>query len=143
MLFFLLIEVFFQSVQNHAICTFRLVISPGVRHRDILDEDTLVFTKFLEIVACESRPEVRDNTVRQAESVDDVFEKISCLLGSGNDQRLVLNPFGEFVNGDVDILEVPRSSFERPVLRPQTAKGQAAGIVWSTCAGTWICLAKN
>ena len=38
----------------------------------------------------------------------------------------------------------PGAGLKGPIISsPQHAKGQEAGIVWISCAGTWILLAKN
>ena len=81
-------------------------------NQDILDGDTPVFAKILEIIAGERRPQVGDDTVRQTESVNYILEQLGCFLRYRHDERLVLNLLGEFVNGNVYIFDM--SWLERP-----------------------------
>ena len=58
--------------------------------------------------------EVGDNAVRETESVDDIFEELDCLLCSSQNKRLVFDPLGELVNGDVQVLKTTWRGLERP-----------------------------
>ena len=44
---------------------------------------------------------VGDDAVRETKSVDDIFEELDCFLCSSRDERFILDPLGEFVDGDV------------------------------------------
>ena len=46
--------------------------------------------------------------------MDDIFIELNCLLCSGRDERLVLDPLGELVNGDVYVPETTWRWLERP-----------------------------
>ena len=86
--------------------------------RDVFDGDPSVFVEVPKMVTSECSFEVGDNVVRETESMDDIFEELDCLLCSSRNKRLVFDPLGELVNGDIYI--------------PKT-----------TWPGTCICLAKN
>ena len=58
--------------------------------------------------------EVGDNVVRETESVDDIFEELDCLLSSSRDKRLVFDPLGELVNGNVHVPKTTWRWLERP-----------------------------
>ena len=52
-------------------------------------------------MASECSFEVSDDAVQETKSVDDVFEELDCFLCSSRDERFILDPLGELVNGDV------------------------------------------
>ena len=58
--------------------------------------------------------EVGDNAVRKTESVDDIFEELDCFLCSSQDERFILDPLGEPVDGDIHVPETTWHWFERP-----------------------------
>ena len=62
------------------------------------------------MVASECSSKVGDNAVRETESVEHIFEELDCLLCSGRNKRLVFDPLGELVNGDV---YVPKTTWRR------------------------------
>ena len=80
----------------------------------VFDGDALVFAEVPKMLTSECSFEVGDNAVWETESVDDIFEELDCLLCSGRDKRLVFNPLGEFVNGDVHISKTTWRWLERP-----------------------------
>ena len=81
---------------------------------DVFDGDASVFIEIPKIMTSECGSEVGDNDVRETESVDDVFEELDCFLCSGRDERFILNPLGELVNGDIHVLEITWRWLERP-----------------------------
>ena len=46
--------------------------------------------------------------------MDDIFEELDCFLCSGRNKRLVFDPLGELVNGDVHVLKTAWRGLERP-----------------------------
>ena len=111
---------------------------------DVFNGDAPVFAEVPKMMADKRGSEVGDDAVRETESMDDIFEKLDCLLCSSQDKRFVLDPLGEFVDGDVDVPEPPSAGLKGPIISsPQHAKGQEVGMVCSSCVGTCICLAKN
>ena len=75
-------------------------------NRDIFNEDASVFAEVPKMVTSECSSEVGDNAVRETESMDYIFEELNCLLCSSQNQRLVFDPLGELVNGDVYVPEI-------------------------------------
>ena len=62
--------------------------------------DAPVFTEVPKVMASERSSEVSDNAVRESKSMDDIFEELDCFLCSSRDERFILNPLGELVNGN-------------------------------------------
>ena len=58
--------------------------------------------------------EVGDDVVWETESVDDIFEELDCFLCSSRDERFILDPLGELINGDVYVPNTTWSWLERP-----------------------------
>ena len=83
-------------------------------NRDVFDEDASVFTEVPKMVISECSSEVGDNVVRETESMDDIFEELDCLLCSGRNKRLVFDPLGELVNGDLYVPKTAWRRLERP-----------------------------
>ena len=111
---------------------------------DIFDEDASVFVEVPKMMASKRSFEVDDNAIRETESMDDIFEELDCLLCNGQNKRLVFDPLGELVNGDVYIPKPPGAGLKGPIMSsPQHAKGQEARMVCNSCADMCICLAKN
>jgi hypothetical protein len=73
---------------------------------DIFDRDTTVFVEIPKVVASECSSEVGDDAARETKSVDDVFEEHDCFLCSSGDERFILNPLGELINGDVYVPKI-------------------------------------
>ena len=46
--------------------------------------------------------------------MDDIFEELDCLLCSSRDERFILDPLGELVDGDIHVPETTWRWFERP-----------------------------
>ena len=61
---------------------------------------------------CSSK--VGDNAVRETESVDDIFEELDCFLCSSRDERFILDPLGELVDGNVYVLKTTWHWLEGP-----------------------------
>ena len=68
---------------------------------DIFNEDAMVFAEVLEVMASKCSSEVGDDAVWEAESMYDVFEELDCFLCSSRDERFILDPHGELVDGDI------------------------------------------
>ena len=58
------------------------------------------------MVTSECTSEAGDNAIRETESMDDIFEELDCLLCSGQNKWLVLDPLGELVNGDIHVPKI-------------------------------------
>ena len=74
-------------------------------NREVLDGDALVFTEVPKVMASKHSSKVGDDAVRETESVDDIFEELDCFLCSSRDERFILYPLRELVDGDVYILK--------------------------------------
>ena len=83
-------------------------------NEDVFDRDALVFVEVPKMMTSECSSEVGDNNVRETESVDDIFEKLDCLLCRSRDKRFILDPLGELVDGDVYIPETTWRWLEGP-----------------------------
>ena len=70
---------------------------------DVFDKDASVFAEVPKVMASKRSSEVGDDAVWETESVDDIFEELDRLLCSCQNKRLVFDPPGELVNGDVYI----------------------------------------
>ena len=81
---------------------------------DIFDRDASVFAEIPKMMASERSSEVSDNAVWETKSVDDIFEELDCFLCSSRDERFILDPLGELVNGDVYVPETTYHWLERP-----------------------------
>ena len=114
MLFFFLIEPFFEGVEDHTISPLDLAVSPRMSNGNIFNRDAPIFAEVPKMMAGKSRPEVSDDAIWETESVYDVFKELDCFLSSSCDKWFVLDPLGELINGDVHILETSWCWFERP-----------------------------
>ena len=74
-------------------------------NEDIFDGDALVFIEVSKMMTSKCSSEVGDNAIRETESVHDVFEELDCFLCSSRDERFILDPLGELINGDVYVSE--------------------------------------
>ena len=83
-------------------------------NRDVFDRDATVFAEVLEVMASKYSSEVGDDAIRETKSMDDIFEELNCFLCSSRDERFILDPLGELVNGDIYVPETtwrwPKSS---------------------------------
>ena len=80
---------------------------------DVFDGDTAVFAEIPKVMTSECGSEVGDNAIWETKSVDDIFEKLDCLLCSGRNKWFVFNPLGELVNGDIHVPETTWRWLER------------------------------
>ena len=101
MLFFFLIQSLFEGIKDHAVRPFDLAVGSWMGNRDIFDGDAVVFVEVPKVMASECSSKVGDYAVRETESVDDVFEELDYFLCSSRDERFILNPLGELINGDI------------------------------------------
>ena len=76
-----------------------------MRDRYILNGYAPILVEIPKVTADKCRTKVGDDTVRQPKPMDDVVEEFRCFLCCRLDERLVLDPLGELINGDVYILE--------------------------------------
>ena len=81
---------------------------------DVFDGDAMVFAEIPKVKASKCSSEVGDDVVRETKSMDDIFEELDCFLCSSRDERFILDPLGELVNGDVYVLEATLRWLERP-----------------------------
>jgi len=102
-----------------------------VRDRYILNGYAPILAEILEVTAGKCRTKVGDDTVRQPKPMDDVVEELRCFLCYRLDERLVLDPLGEFVNSDINPSESAGAFLNGPIMSsPQHANGQEAGIIY-------------
>ena len=98
-------------------------------NRDVFDEDASAFTEFPKIVTSECSSEVGDNAIRETKSMDDIFKKLDSFLCSSRDERFILDPLGELVNGDVYILKATWPRLERPNhIQSPACEGPGVGV---------------
>jgi hypothetical protein len=105
MLFFFLIEPFFQGVEDHTIGSFHLAVSSRMSNGNVFNRDAPFFAEIPKMMAGKSCPEVGDDAVRETKYVYDVFKELDCFLSCSCNEWFVLNPLGELINGDVHIPE--------------------------------------
>ena len=105
MFFFFLIYPLFEGIKDHAVRPFDLAVGSRMSNGDVFDRDATVFTEVPKVMASKCSSQVGDGVVRETESVDDIFEELDCFLCSSRDERFILNPLRELINGDVYVLE--------------------------------------
>ena len=105
MLFFFLIQSLFEGIKDHAVRPFDLAVGSRMGNGDIFDGDASVFAEVPKVMASKCSSEVGDDAVRETKSVDDIFEELDCFLYSGRDERFILDPLGELVDGDIYVSE--------------------------------------
>ena len=81
---------------------------------DVFDGDASVFVEVPKVMANKRSSEVGDDAVLETESVDDIFEELDYFLCSSQDERFILDPLGELVNGDINVPEATWRWLERP-----------------------------
>ena len=131
MLFFFLIQPLFEGVKDHTIHPFDLAIGSRMGNGDVFNGDAPILVEVPKIMASKRGSEVGDDAIRETKSMDDIFEELNCFLCSSRDERFILNPLGEHVDGDIYILITAWRRLERP------------NHVCNSFVGTCICLAKN
>ena len=73
---------------------------------------------------------VSDDTIRNAEPVDDVEEEFDCLFRADVGDGLGLYPLGELVDCYEQVSEAAGPFLRGPTMsRPQTTNGQVMGMV--------------
>ena len=101
-----------------------------MRDRYILNGYALILVEIPETAAGKCRTKVGDDTIRQPKPMDEVVEELRCFLCCRLDERLVLDPLGEFVNSDINPSESAGAFLNGLIMfSPQLANGQEAGIV--------------
>jgi hypothetical protein len=70
-----------------------------MHHLHILDFDSCGFTELLELVCCEIRTQVSDDSVWEAEPMQDFTKEVDCSMRSKLGDWLVLDPLCELVDG--------------------------------------------
>ena len=70
-------------------------------NRDVFDGDASVFVEVPKVMANKRSSKVGDNAVWETEFVDDIFEELNCFLCGSRDERFILDPLGELVDGDI------------------------------------------
>jgi hypothetical protein len=108
-----------------------------VGDRDVFDEDALIFTKILEIVASESGTQIGYDAIWHSKPMYNVLQQVGCLFCYSHDEWFVFNPLGEFVNGDINISKTSWGWLERPYhvqspacKRPGSGDG-LKGLCWN------------
>ena len=103
---------------------FDLSVGSRMSNGDVFDRDATVFVEVPKVMASKCSSEVGDDAVRETKSVDDIFEELDCFLCSSRDERLILDPLGELVGGDVYVPEATWCWLERPnPIQSPTCKG--------------------
>ena len=101
MLLFFLIEPFFEGVEDHTISPLDLAISSRMSNGDIFNGHRPVFAEVPKMMASKRGSEVGDDAIRETEPVYDIFKELDYFLCSSRDERFILNPLGELINGDI------------------------------------------
>ena len=70
--------------------------------------------KSQKVMASKHSSEVSEDAIRETESVDDIFKELGCFLCSSREERFILDPLGEPVDGDIHVPETTWHWFERP-----------------------------
>ena len=97
-----------MGIKNHAIRPFDLAVGSRMGNGDILDGDTSIFAEVPKVMASKCSFEVGDDAVWETESVDDIFKELDYFFCSSQDERFILNPHGELINGDVYVPKTTR-----------------------------------
>ena len=103
-----------MGIKDHAVRPFDLTVGSRMGNGDIFDGDAMVFAEIPEVMAGKCSSEVCDDAVWETKFVDDVFEELDCFLCSSRDERFILDPLGELINGDINVPETTWCWLERP-----------------------------
>ena len=68
---------------------------------DVFDGDAPVFAEVPKVMASKHSSEVGDDAIWETESMDDICKELGCFLCCSRDERFILDPLGELVDGDV------------------------------------------
>ena len=74
-------------------------------NEDVFDGDVMVFIEVPKVMASKCSSEVGDDAVWDTKSVYDFVKEFDCFLHGSRDERFVLDPLGELVDGDIYIPE--------------------------------------
>ena len=85
-------------MEDHTIGTLNLTVSAWMSDRGPIDPDVVSITKVQELLPGEVSPVVGDDTVRNAEPVDDVELEFDYLFRTDVGDGLGLYPLGELVD---------------------------------------------
>ena len=66
------------------------------------------------MVASKHSFEVGDDAIWETKSMDDIFKELNSFLCSSQDERFILDPLGELVDGNVYVSETTWHWLERP-----------------------------
>ena len=102
-----------EAPQDLCVGAFGLTIAPWVCHRSVADLRSKVSTTCLEEIASELRAVVGDDAVRDPKLAHEALDELNCRPGWDGADDLHLCPFGELVDGDVEVAVAPRRSRER------------------------------
>ena len=81
---------------------------------DVFDGDATVFAEVAIVMASKCSSKVGDDAVRETKSMDDIFKELDYFLCSSRDERFILDPLGELINGDVYVPEATWRWLEGP-----------------------------
>ena len=81
---------------------------------DVFDRDAPIFVEVPKVMASKCSSKVGDDAVRETKSMDDIFEELDYFLCSSRDERFILDPLGELVDGDIYVPETTWRWLERP-----------------------------
>ena len=91
-------DAWLKSLEDHAIGTLDLTISTWMFDRGPIDPNVVSITEIQELLPGEVSSVVSDDTVGNAEPVDDVEEELDCLFRTDVGDGHGLYPLGEFVD---------------------------------------------
>jgi hypothetical protein len=104
MLFQAIIGASLETLKDLCVGSLHLVIALWVSNGGIIDIYTKIFTVPLECATGELGPIVNDDHVQDPKPADDGLDKLDYRLLIDLDHRGHFRPFGEFVDGDIEIL---------------------------------------
>ena len=82
MLFFFLIEPFFEGVKDHTISPLDLAVSSRMSNGNVFNRDAPFFAEVPKMMAGKRGSEVGDDAVRETEPMYDIFKEVDCFLCS-------------------------------------------------------------
>jgi hypothetical protein len=119
-----IVESLLEAIDYQTVRPFDLSIGPWLCNRDIFNLDACILAEFLELVGHEIGPQVCDDGIGEAETVQDIRDEVNnpiwCELG----YRLVLNPLGKLVDSHQNMGEPAWRRCEGPDhVEAPTSKG--------------------